>query len=83
MDAIMEKIWKAVKGLDQADVHSAALCHSIINLMITQGVVTKEEVALQIEKSVAKVVLVHKKIVKAMNEQSAGAGGIEGRQTLH
>ena len=52
MDAAMQKIWKAVTSLEQADTHSTALCHSIINLMINQGVVTKKEFTRQIEKSV-------------------------------
>ena len=42
--------------LEQADIYPTARCYSIVNLMINQGVVTKEEVTRQIEKSVAKVV---------------------------
>ena len=74
MEAVMQKIWKAVTSLEQADIHSTALCHSIINLMINQGVVTKEEFRRQIEKSIIKVVSVHKKIVQAMQDQNSAAG---------
>ena len=82
MDTATQKIWKAVTGLEQADIHSAARCHSIINLMINQGVVTKEEFTRQIEKSVAKVVTVHKKIAEAIQDQNSAAGDNPGLKTL-
>ena len=74
MDTTIMKIWKAVTSLEQADVQSTALCHSIINLMINQGVVTKEEFKKQIENSITKVVSVHKQIAKAMQNQNSAAG---------
>ena len=82
MDAATHKIWQAVTSLEQADIHSTALCHSIINLMINQGVVTKEELTRQIEKSVAKVVSVHKQIAKAIQDQNSAAGANAELKTL-
>jgi hypothetical protein len=73
MDAGMQKIWKAVTSIEQADTHSTALSHSIINLMINQGVVTKKEFTRQIEKSVAKVVSVHKQKAKTIKDQNSAA----------
>ena len=37
MEPAVEKIWKAVSGLEQADVHSTAMCHSIIKMMIDKN----------------------------------------------
>ncbi len=74
MEPAVEKIWKAVSGLEQADVHSTAMCHSIIKMMIDNGVATKKEFARQIEKSMAEVVAIRKKIAKAMREQKSAYG---------
>jgi t-SNARE complex subunit (syntaxin) len=83
MNAGLQKIWKAVASLKQADHHTTAMCYSIINLMIRQGVVTREEATLQIEKSVAKVVALHEQIAEAIQEQSSDAGGNNGMKSLH
>jgi hypothetical protein len=82
MNAAMQEIWKVVSGLEQADVHSAAMCHSIIKMMINQGVITKEEFTRQIAKSTIEVVSVHKQIVKAMQEQKSAADADRGLKTL-
>ena len=74
MNTATQKIWKAVGSLEKADTQAAALCHSIINMMINHGVVTKEEFTRQIEKSVTQVVSVHKKIAKAMQNQNSAVG---------
>ena len=74
MEPAVEKIWKAVSGLEQADVHSTAMCHSIIKMMVDNGVATKQEFARQIEKSMAEVVAIHKKIAKVMREQKSAYG---------
>ena len=76
MEPAVEKIWKAGTGLEQADVHSTAMCHSIIKMMIDSEVVTRQEFARQIQKIMTEVVAVHKKIAKAMREQR-GAFGAE------
>ena len=82
MNAATQKIRQALTSLEQADIHSTALCHSIINLMLNQGVVTREELARQIEKSVAKVVSVHKQIAKAIQDQNSAAGANAELKTL-
>ena len=74
METAIQQIWKAVTGLEQADHQATAMCYSIINLMIKQGIVTKEEVSRQIEKSVTKVVTRHKEIVRTMNDQQSNTG---------
>lgn len=83
MDAVIQNIWKAVNGLRQADDQSTALCYSLLNLMIKQGVVTREEATRQIEKSTIKVVAIHKQIAEAMQEQSSDAGEYKGSKTVH
>ena len=83
MDAPTQKIWNFVKNLEQGDDQATALCYSIINLMIKHRIVTKEEAARQIEKSVAKVVTVHKRIVEAMEEKIEKYDENAGRKYLH
>lgn len=68
------KIWEAVANLDRGDTHTAALCHAIINIMVQQGVVTREDANRQIEKSVLKVVSVYKQIANAMQDLKTGLG---------
>lgn len=63
-----QKIWEAVANIDRTDTHTASLCHAIINMMIHQGVVTRDEANRQIEKSILEVVSVHKRIVNAMQD---------------
>jgi hypothetical protein len=72
MVSATEKIWKAVANLDQGDSHTAALCLAIINMMVRQGLVTKEDANRQIEESILKVVSVHKQIANAMQDLSTG-----------
>jgi hypothetical protein len=72
MVSATQKIWEAVANLDQADTHTAALCHGIINMMVQQGIVTREEANRQIEESILEVVSVHKRIVNAMQDQNTG-----------
>lgn len=72
MVSATQKIWEAVANLDHTDTHTAALCHAIINMMVHQGVVTREQANLQIEKSVLEVISVHKRIVNAMQDINTG-----------
>jgi hypothetical protein len=73
MDTATQKLWEAVANLDRTDTHTAALCHAIINMMIHQGIVTREEANRQIEESFMKVVSVHKRIVNAMQDLNTGS----------
>jgi hypothetical protein len=50
-----EKIWKALSNLDKADIQTTALCHAIITLLIEKGVVTQEQTAEEMEKSIPMV----------------------------
>jgi hypothetical protein len=72
MNAATQKLWEAVAKLDRTDTHTAALCHAIINMMIHQGIVTREEANRQIEESFMNVVSVHKRIVNAMQDLNTG-----------
>ena len=51
-----EKIWKALSNLDKADIQTTAMCHAIITLLIEKGVVTQEQTAEELEKSIPMVV---------------------------
>lgn len=83
MVSATQKIWEAVANLDRADTHTAALCHAIINMMVDQGVITREDASRQIEKSILKVVAVHRKIAEAMQDQITDPGARSGSKTLH
>jgi hypothetical protein len=72
MVSTTQKIWQAVANLDQADTHTAALCHAIINMMVRQGIVTRQEADRQIEESIRQVITVHQRIVNAMQDQNTG-----------
>jgi hypothetical protein len=72
MVSATEKIWKAVADLDQTDTHTAALCRAIINMMVHQGIVTRQQADRQIEKSISEVISVHKRIVTAMQGLNTG-----------
>jgi len=78
-----EKIWKAVANLDRGDTHTAALCLAIINMMVRQGVVTRENANRQIEESILKVVSVHKQIANAMQELNTGLNARSDVKTIH
>lgn len=82
MVSATEKIWKAVANLDRGDTHTAALCLAIINMMVRQGVVTRENANRQIEKSILKVVSVHKQIANAMQDLNTGPSGRSGVKTI-
>jgi hypothetical protein len=51
--------------------------------MIRQGVVTKEEATRQIQKSVAKIVALHKEIAETMQDRNSAAGANARLKTLH
>lgn len=72
MVSATQKIWEAVANLDRGDAYTAALCHAIINMMVHQGIVTREAANRQIEKSTMEVIKVHKRIVKAMQDMNTG-----------
>lgn len=61
-----EKIWKALSNLDKADIQTTALCHAIITLLIDHGIVTQEQAAEELEKSIPKVVALRKGIADAI-----------------
>jgi hypothetical protein len=82
MESATQKIWEAVANLDRTDTHTAALCHAIINMMVHQGMVTREEANRQIEKSISKVVSVHKRIVSAMQGQNPDPGIHSEQETI-
>jgi hypothetical protein len=82
MASATRKIWKTVANLDQTDTHTVALCHAIINMMVHQGIVTREEARRQIEKSLRKVVSVHKRITNAMQDQNTGLSVRAGEETI-
>lgn len=73
MVSATQKIWQAVANLDRSDTHTAALGHAIINMLVNQGVVTREEANRQIEKSMQEVVSVHQRIVNAMQGLPPGS----------
>ena len=70
-------------NLEQTDNQTTAMCYSIINLMIKHRIVTREEAALQIEKSIAKVVATHRRIIEAMRERSENADRTAWGKALH
>jgi hypothetical protein len=58
----IKNIWKALFNLDKADIQTTALCHAIITLMIDNGIVTQEQAAEELGKSIPKVVALRKDI---------------------
>ncbi len=68
MNSETEKIWKALINLDRADIQTTALCHAIVTLMIEKGVVTQEQAAKEMEKSIPKVLDIRKEIANAMSD---------------
>jgi hypothetical protein len=82
MAAATKKIWEAVANLDRGDTHTAALCLAIINMMVRQGVVTREDANRQIEKSILKVVSVYKQIANAMQDLNTGLSAGSEAKTL-
>jgi hypothetical protein len=82
MVSATQKIWEAVANLDRGDTHTAALCHAIINIMVERGVVTREDANRQIEKSILKVVSVHKQIADAMQDMDTGIGAHPKSKTM-
>jgi hypothetical protein len=66
MTSEYEKIWKALSNLDKADIQTTALCHAIITLMIDNGIVTQEQAAKELEKSIPKVMALRKGVSDAI-----------------
>jgi hypothetical protein len=64
----LEKIWQALINLDKADIQSTALCHAIITLMIEKGIVTQEQAAEELEKSIPKVLSIRKGVADALSD---------------
>jgi hypothetical protein len=77
-----QKIWQAVTSLDRSDTYTAALCHAIINMMVHQGIVTREAANRQIEKSTMEVISVHKRIVKALQDMDTGPAAHSNTETI-
>lgn len=65
MNSELEKIWKALGNLDKADIQTTALCHAIITLMIGNGIVTQEQAAEELGKTIPKVMALRKGIAEA------------------
>jgi hypothetical protein len=83
MVSATQKIWEALALLDRTDTHTATLCHAIINMMVRQGVVTREQADRQIEKSMLEVISVHKRIVDAMRSKHPDPGSRPKAKTIH
>jgi hypothetical protein len=66
IDSEIKKIWKALLNLDKADIQTTALCHAIITLMIDNGIVTQEQAAAELGKSIPKVMALRKDISSAI-----------------
>jgi hypothetical protein len=65
MNSEIGKIWKALSNLDKADIQTTALCHAIITLMIDKGIVTQEQAAEELGKSIPKVMALRKGVSEA------------------
>lgn len=68
MNSEIEKIWKALSNLDKADIQTTALCHAIITLMIDNGIVTQEQAAEELGKSIPKVMALRKDISDTVSD---------------
>lgn len=66
MNSEIEKIWKALSNLDKADIQTTALCHAMITLMIDNGIVTQEQAAEELGKSIPKVMALRKGVAGAV-----------------
>jgi hypothetical protein len=62
LNSEFDKIWKALGNLDKADIQTTALCHAIVTLMIDNGIVTQEQAAEELGKSIPKVMALRKGI---------------------
>jgi hypothetical protein len=71
INAEIGKIWKALSNLDKADIQTTALCHAIVTLMIDKGIVTQEQAAEELGKSIPKVMALRKGIADAAFDQDA------------
>lgn len=65
MNSELDKIWKALSNLDKADIQTTALCHAIITLMVDNGIVTQEQAAQELGKTIPKVMALRKTIADA------------------
>jgi hypothetical protein len=65
MNSELDKIWKALGNLDKADIQTTALCHAIITLMVDNGIVTQEQAAQELGKTIPKVMALRKTIADA------------------
>lgn len=66
MNAEIKKIWKALGNLDKADIQTTALCHAIITLLVDKNIVTQEQAAEELGKSIPKVMALRKGISDAI-----------------
>lgn len=71
MKSEIEKIWKALGNLDKADIQTTALCHAIVTLMIDNGIVTQEQAAEELGKSIPKVMALRKGIADTVSDPSS------------
>ncbi len=71
MNSEIKKIWKALGNLDKADIQTTALCHAIITLMIDKGIVTQEQAAKEVGKSIPKVMALRKGISDTISDHSS------------
>jgi len=68
LNSEIEKIWKALSNLDKADIQTTALCHAIITLMIDNGIVTQEQAAEELGKSIPKGMALRKDISDTVSD---------------
>jgi hypothetical protein len=78
----IQNIWKALGNLDKADIQTTALCHAIITLMINNGIVTQEQAADELGKSVPKVMALRKGIADAVVDPNSVLSPMVENKTL-
>ena len=66
-----EKIWKAINNLDKADIQTTALCHAIVTLLIDKGIVTQQQTAEELGKSIPKVLKLRQEIEASTSEPAS------------
>jgi hypothetical protein len=76
------KIWKAFGNLDKADIQTTALCHAIVTLLIDNGIVTQEQAAAELGKSIPKVMALRKGIADAVVDPNSAVNPLVENKTV-
>jgi hypothetical protein len=76
------KIWKALGNLDKADIQTTALCHAIVTLLIDNGIVTQEQAAAELGKSIPKVMALRKGIADAVVDPNSAVNPLVENKTV-